>query len=991
MKKNIKFQNYSLVLFSCLSIQLIAQVPSGYYDAANGLSGSSLQSALHEIINDHTKYPYTSSNTDVWDILKVTDEDPSNSSNVILIYTGRSQAKTENSGQSNTAGSNRWNREHVWSKSHGFPNESDTAYTDIHHLKPADESVNSSRGNLDFDNGGSAHSEATDCNYDSDSWEPRDDVKGDVARMMFYMEVRYDPGIHSDGSAYDLELVDNTGTSSPEFGKLSTLISWHSSDPVDNFERDRNDSIYSYQGNRNPFIDYPEFVSAIWGSLPLSASNLATTSIKENSISLSWTDNATNETAYKIYQNESLISTLSAGATSLTIDGLSKNTKYKFWVKSYNSDGESFPAELYVTTKGLYISEVSEGTSYTSEFLELYNNSSSSVTLTGYKIVMVDADDNSSEYVFDIGTDGAGGDASIPSYGFWVISRGANEATFTSGFSSFPSSSSFYDGNTSLYFGTGTARKWRLRANDGTANTDDGTLIDETSAAAAGSGKRTIQNPTGTFTTSSSSSGASSNPGFLDVGQRLRLLTVSGNSGFRMLSSPVSGTIYNDLLSELWTQGITGSDAGSSGSANIWTLDHPNQSWTELSNISSNSLSAGQGFLIYVYQDIDNDDNSDLPVTLSVAGNSTTGNVTIGSISDGDYYLAGNPYSQTIDWDLISKTDLSSSTSVWDDASSSWKSWNGSTGDLTNGLISPYQGFWVQANGGTGSFTIQDADISNSAASFLGRTTLDSVYTAKFTSTHGGFSSSTFFSFTPNALIGTDREDVFKMLPLQATPRTEIMTFYGNQPLKINSLPNTLYTNEIIAIPMDILILNVDGNNFVTVDGAIEFSWSIDQTFPFSIHLIDNESGENFDLTSTGQEGVQILEIEEKGSFSMASNTLNESYPVLGNQRFSLVFQNHALDKDNDSQFPKKFRINKIYPNPFNPSLTIDYYIPISNNVRITIHNLKGALVKEIYNAKVIKGKHQIEWVPDNISSGIYLVKFEFNNKIINKKITFIK
>ena len=109
-------------------------VPSGYYDTANGLTGTSLQAALHEIINDHTKFPYSSSNTDVWDLLKITDEDPSNSSNVILLYTGRSQAKSENSGESSASGSNRWNREHVWSKSHGFPSESDTAYTDIHHI-----------------------------------------------------------------------------------------------------------------------------------------------------------------------------------------------------------------------------------------------------------------------------------------------------------------------------------------------------------------------------------------------------------------------------------------------------------------------------------------------------------------------------------------------------------------------------------------------------------------------------------------------------------------------------------------------------------------------------------------------------------------------------------------------------------------------------------------------------------------------------------------
>jgi len=262
-------KHLSLFIF-LLPILIFSQIPTGYYDPAQDLSGSELKSALHDIISDHVKFPYTSSSTDVWDILKETDEDPNNSDNVILIYTGRSQAKTENSGESSTTGSNRWNREHVWSKSHGFPAEIDTAYTDIHHLRPADESVNSSRSNLDFDNGGAAHVEATECSYDGDSWEPRDAVKGDVARMMFYMVVRYDPGYHTDNSLYDLELVDFAGVDigdppgEPLFGKLSTLTQWHLQDPVDAFEQNRNEVAYSYQGNRNPFIDHPQWVESIF-------------------------------------------------------------------------------------------------------------------------------------------------------------------------------------------------------------------------------------------------------------------------------------------------------------------------------------------------------------------------------------------------------------------------------------------------------------------------------------------------------------------------------------------------------------------------------------------------------------------------------------------------------------------------------------------------------------------------------------------------------
>ena len=111
LKRNtLNLNLYSLLLIFMCPALLFSQIPAGYYDAAQDLSGSELKRALHDIVSDHIRYPYTSTSTDVWDILKDTDEDPNNSDNVILLYTGRSQAKTENSGESSTTGSNRWNR-----------------------------------------------------------------------------------------------------------------------------------------------------------------------------------------------------------------------------------------------------------------------------------------------------------------------------------------------------------------------------------------------------------------------------------------------------------------------------------------------------------------------------------------------------------------------------------------------------------------------------------------------------------------------------------------------------------------------------------------------------------------------------------------------------------------------------------------------------------------------------------------------------------------
>jgi len=233
--------------------------PGAYYMGINTtLTGEAMKSQLNSLIKGHKSQSYSC----VWTILKESDEDPYNSNNVIGLYTRRSIPKSMQDNGSN--GSDAWNREHVWAKSHGFPSKSQDGYTDAHHLRPADKSVNSSRGHEDFDDGGSPHYECSGCRSDSDSWEPPDEVKGDIARMMFYMVVRYE-GSDSSGTP-DLELVNvDTDSGDPEFGWLDTLLDWHNQDPVSSAELDRNQIIYEWQGNRNPFIDHPEWVANIWG------------------------------------------------------------------------------------------------------------------------------------------------------------------------------------------------------------------------------------------------------------------------------------------------------------------------------------------------------------------------------------------------------------------------------------------------------------------------------------------------------------------------------------------------------------------------------------------------------------------------------------------------------------------------------------------------------------------------------------------------------
>lgn len=231
-----------------------------YYVNAIGKTGVALRSALNEAsARSHRRMSYA----EVWEALKYTDEDPANTNNVILIYTGRSQAKTANA-SANSSDQDAWNREHVWPKSRGFPDEAQWGYTDIHHLRPADVSVNSTRGNKDFDWGGSAIGEAPGNLTDADSFEPRAAVKGDIARMMFYMAMRYE-GNDITGVG-NLELADTVGVTGNFMGKRCTLVSWHRQDPVSADEIRRHARIVERQGNRNPFVDYPAWVEENFGA-----------------------------------------------------------------------------------------------------------------------------------------------------------------------------------------------------------------------------------------------------------------------------------------------------------------------------------------------------------------------------------------------------------------------------------------------------------------------------------------------------------------------------------------------------------------------------------------------------------------------------------------------------------------------------------------------------------------------------------------------------
>lgn len=273
-----------------------AAIPPGYYSSADTSSPTALRDSLHEIIDDHTRYPYTSGSWDTWNILELAWEDPNNSGRILDVYKNASYQKYG-------AGNTEYNREHVWPKSYGFPDDGsgNYPYTDCHGLALCDDSYNTSRSNKPFRNcsaactekttlynngvgGGSGtypgNSNWTSGAFASGTWETWHDKRGDIARSMLYFDVRYEGGTHGVTGYWEPDLIltdsealiaaSNTGSNitTAYMGMLDVLLDWHDDDPVDANEMARNDVIYTYQGNRNPFVDHPEWVDAIWRPSP---------------------------------------------------------------------------------------------------------------------------------------------------------------------------------------------------------------------------------------------------------------------------------------------------------------------------------------------------------------------------------------------------------------------------------------------------------------------------------------------------------------------------------------------------------------------------------------------------------------------------------------------------------------------------------------------------------------------------------------------------
>ncbi len=252
-----------LITLSFFSVN--AQIPSGYYDNAEGLSGSRLKTALFNIISTHTALSYN----DLWTYFPSTDCKSDDATQIWDMYSDSVSYFSYHYGleREHCVPKSWWNEDDIVTAT----GDNSVQYCDLFNMYPANGDANQAKLNYplcdvtsgsSFDNGSALVGYSSRTDYTGKAFEPADEYKGDFARTYLYMATCYQDIDTWNTYSYCMFVSEDY----PGFTdwSLDLLLEWCTNDPVSTKETDRNDAVYQIQGNRNPYIDYPEMINAIW-------------------------------------------------------------------------------------------------------------------------------------------------------------------------------------------------------------------------------------------------------------------------------------------------------------------------------------------------------------------------------------------------------------------------------------------------------------------------------------------------------------------------------------------------------------------------------------------------------------------------------------------------------------------------------------------------------------------------------------------------------
>lgn len=468
--------------------------------------------------------------------------------------------------------------------------------------------------------------------------------------------------------------------------------------------------------------------------------------------------------------------------------------------------------------------------------------------------------------------------------------------------------------------------------------------------------------------------------------------------GYRLLTAPASVT-FSSFLNPIWTQGVTIGGDTDTGSPNVFTWNNAstngdNTNWVGLTDLSGD-LSAGTGFLVYVYAD-DNYDGSDdgFPKTLSVSGSENPVNVSpsLNNNNDG-WTLVGNPFSTTIDFDNVTTNDLTDVAYVWDsndgtgdggtdaNASGSWKTWNGTTGDLTDGLIMAFQGFFVQNVSSVTSPSLTFGSESKSYGGIFHGKSVKELAKVRLLLEGNGLKNSTWFQFTDYGSFSDKvMGDAVELDPLSDS-FARLSLAKGDALFDISNLP---FTENEYSLPLDVTATE---SGLFTLS-VTDFSQPEGMDIIFKDYQTDREIQVNddfiyeFELNTVKTKNINPDKIFLQGA--MAAK-------VAETPRFGIVVRPKTTSSTEPDEIPVSFALDQNYPNPFNPTTMINYELPSNGLVKLQVFDLMGRKVTELVDGMMSEGKHSVAWNAQNASSGMYYYRLEINGQSLVRKMTLIK
>ncbi len=472
----------------------------------------------------------------------------------------------------------------------------------------------------------------------------------------------------------------------------------------------------------------------------------------------------------------------------------------------------------------------------------------------------------------------------------------------------------------------------------------------------------------------------------------------TGENGWYLLSNPFTTTI-GDLLSSVWTQGAVNSDAPS-GDATMYTFSEDSSKYVAITtDIDTTKLAAGQGLLVYLYADDDLGDGQDdidggWPKTLNNYGNPFGTDVSItaknvnhdgveGTTGSEGFALLGNPYGWSLSADSVIST-LKREDALANSYVYRWNAVEKTYQILASGSINPYESVFVRVitSGTTANLSFDYDD----AVGVLAKSKKPEMFDLNLVHLETERSSTFNLRNTNTAKAGIDPYDGY-YLGSYANTYSNLYSVVDGQALSINNLP--LGFNEEIEIP-----LYADA----TLDGDFVLNWD-SKTLPeeWTVTLENNSTGE-------------IVAMNETSAYSFTMNSSKKSVPVFSNKIFTTennlgkgktnntpvltlkVVSSVSVGTENDLGIPEVVELYQNYPNPFNPSSVIRFGVPTQSKVKLEVFDILGRRVATLLNNEIKPaGRYNVTFSANNLASGMYLYRLSVGNKVIVKKMTFIK